>query len=413
MPPERRRVLFVDDEPELLNGLRVTLRRERARWDMRFAASGRDALRELSEAPADVVMTDMRMPEMDGATLLMHVRTVQPQCLRIVLSGQADEIATLRALPYAHQWLSKPCTRDEVVNVIDRACHMRDLITSPEVQAVVGGISALPALPAAYRSLLELLSDPGVVLDRVAGAIEDDPALSAKVLQLANSAFFGVRRQLSSVRDATSVLGLSTLSRLVLATEVFSGLGAEPDALDLQDFQKHALLTARLAGRIAGDVRRAEVASTAGLLHDVGLLVMAAHLPRAYRELCREKGVGDPAVERMVVGTTHARIGAALLGAWGLPNEVLEAVAFHHDPARLQATGVGTATGASTLDTALVVHVASALASEARDFDSPHRQSVDTALLEARGVAGSLPEWRRWLEEELARGSGGGAERAA
>lgn len=105
----RKRVLFVDDEQEVLEGLRNLLRRNRHEWDMVFALGGYEALAELSRGTVDVVVTDMRMPGMDGAQLLAQVKTVSPSTARLVLSGHAEKEAILRALPVAHQFLSKPC----------------------------------------------------------------------------------------------------------------------------------------------------------------------------------------------------------------------------------------------------------------------------------------------------------------
>src|SRR6266545_6839404 len=105
----KKRILFVDDEPAILKGLQNLLFRDRPRWEMVFANSGELAVRELAKAPFDVVVSDIRMPGMDGATLLNHVKDRYPTTARIMLSGHAEREAIVRALPALQQLLSKPC----------------------------------------------------------------------------------------------------------------------------------------------------------------------------------------------------------------------------------------------------------------------------------------------------------------
>ena len=389
MPHDKRRILFVDDQEQVLQGLRASLRRERRRWDMRFASSGEAALEELAREPADVVVSDMRMPGMDGASLLLHVRALLPDCLRIILSGQADEESTLRALPYTHQWMAKPTGREQIVSVIDRACAMRDLLGSEDVQAVVGGISSLPSPPEVYERVLKTLEHPSVDLARVVEVIESDPALSAKVLQMANSAFFGLGETLGTVHEATKALGFSTLSRLVLAGE-FIQRDVEDKSFDMLQFRLHTTLSGRLAGRIAKATDSSELATTASLLHDVGRLILASHPTALAREVLGCPALVDLEQERERLGTTHAEIGAVLLGNWGLPTEIVEAVAFHHEPARANSAG---------LSTTLVVHTASTLAWEQVAPDHPY--TLDVGLIEESGWEDQLDTWRSWAREEL------------
>jgi DNA-binding NtrC family response regulator len=103
------RILFVDDDQDILAGLRNRLRAQRSRWDMVFVQSGYEALEELELASFDVVVSDMRMPLMDGAELLAQVKDRHPDVARIVLSGDAERDAVQRALPIVHQFLTKPC----------------------------------------------------------------------------------------------------------------------------------------------------------------------------------------------------------------------------------------------------------------------------------------------------------------
>jgi YesN/AraC family two-component response regulator len=114
-----RRVLFVDDDQYILDGLQNLLRKQRSRWDMCFALGGAAALELFAAAPFDVIVSDMRMPGMDGAELLAHVRERYPAARRIVLSGYAEPAAVQRALEVAHQFLSKPCRAPDLIDAID------------------------------------------------------------------------------------------------------------------------------------------------------------------------------------------------------------------------------------------------------------------------------------------------------
>ena len=147
-----RRILFVDDEPRILEGLRRMLHGERDHWDLRFAGSGAAALAELAREPADVVVTDMRMPGMDGAELLARVATVAPDAIRIVLSGQTDDLASTRTVPVAHQFLTKPCQAQVLREVVERACALRELLASPGLRRLIKTVDTLPSVPAKVKA---------------------------------------------------------------------------------------------------------------------------------------------------------------------------------------------------------------------------------------------------------------------
>ena len=148
-----KRVLFVDDEQQVLDGLRDLLRRQRKHWDMTFASDAQKAMQLMADKPYDVVVSDMRMPGTDGATLLAHVKQHHPEAARIILSGQADRESVLRALPAAHQFLSKPCDADALRTVIERACTLQQMLSDPAIRTLVGGLDHLPSAPQTYFDL--------------------------------------------------------------------------------------------------------------------------------------------------------------------------------------------------------------------------------------------------------------------
>jgi HD-like signal output (HDOD) protein len=191
-------------------------------------------------------------------------------------------------------------------------------------------------VPSTYTELARLAQDPKADSAGFAKVIELDAAVCAKVLQLVNSAYFGLGQKIVSVRAAVTYLGVETIKSLVLGSTSFSDKaisevrGFSPDRL-----QQHSLLTALLAKKIVSNPALADAAFTAGLLHHIGALVLIHAAPPDYtRALERKKQLkGDSATaEREIFGVTHAEVGAYLLGLWGIPFPIVEAVAFHHRP---------------------------------------------------------------------------------
>jgi putative nucleotidyltransferase with HDIG domain len=395
---ERKRILFVDDEAQVLGGLQDLLRKQRRNWEMVFALGGDVALEELRKAPFDVVVSDMRMPGMDGAELLRRVQQEYPIVARIVLSGYAERDAMVRALPVAHQFLSKPCDAEELRVVIDRACGLQALLHDAATRKLVGKLDKLPSVPQCYLELTRAVTNPEGGLGVVANIVERDPAMSAKVLQLVNSGYFGLGQRVTSVQRAVIYLGIDLIQGLALTAEVFSTIAVPTvEGFSLDQVQEHSFLTARLAKRLVSDPKRAEEAFAAAIVHDIGKMILALVLPERYAEViavARSRNVPTFEVEAELLGVTHAEVGAYLLGAWGLPMSIVEAVAYHHAPRRLCATAK---------DVLAAVHVADALVTIAGTSDRTltEAQLLDVAFLEEAQLAGSLPHWRELVAAEL------------
>lgn len=393
------RIIFVDDETRVLDGIRRFLYPMRDVWHMSFAGSGSQALEIMSRDPFDVIVTDVRMPGMDGTELLAHVRELHPGVVRIVLSGQSDRDLTLKAAVSAHQYLSKPCDADSLKVTIARAVALKATFTDPSLQVLVSGAGTLPSIPSVYVELMKKLEDPdGCALD-VANAIAKDPAMTAKILQLSNSAFFGLRRRISDPRDAVLYLGLDTLKSLALSVKAFSQFTVTPlSRFSIEDLGKHTILTGIMARKIAiaEGLSKQEVEDSfmAGLLHDIGKLVLVTAAPEKYEKAMRfseSNAVPRRDAEQEVFGTTHSEIGTYLLWLWGLPDSVVEAVAYHHAPGSCPATRLGPLTA---------VHVANVLAREhdAAIAGAP-LPGLDMEYLNRLGLAGRVPIWRTLIEQ--------------
>lgn len=386
-----KRILFVDDDVNILEGLRRLMRSRRHEWEMEFASGGIEAVRLVDAQAFDVVVTDMRMPVVDGATLLRHVQRQHPQAIRIVLSGHTEVEAALRAAPVAHQFLLKPCDPTLLREAIERACNLQGLLGCPEVRRAVASIGSLPSVPEIHAHVTEALSRNPVDLDDVARFVERDVAMTAKALQLVNSAFFGLPRRVTSVRDAVNLLGTNMLKHLVLSVEVMGTMiSPYPDQAEADRVHRHALLVGSIAMRILKDHDRvaSEDAYVAGLLHDIGGLVLRSQLGETYAQVREESlrtGTPQHEVEVKYFGASHAEVGGYLLGVWGLPYPVVEAVAYHHTPHLAPATAFG------VLD---AVYVSEALAElVSRDAGMDAVPKVSAELLMKKGMTHKLPEW--------------------
>jgi HD-like signal output (HDOD) protein len=393
-----KRILFVDDESNVLDGIRRMLRADRARWDMHFAVGGEAALRACEAGAFDVVVSDMRMPGMDGATLLGHIRDRYPSTARLILSGYAETALATRTVSLAHSFLAKPCDASALQSAIARVCAQQDMLCTPELRRIVGTVGELPSLSTTYIHLRQAVSDPSTSISQVACIIQQDVAMSAKVLQLSNSAFFGVAQRVTSLSSAVSYLGMETIKNLALASEAFRVFvpGSHVPRSVCESMQLHALRTSAIVGTLPLDRKTRDIATMAALLHDIGRLFLASSMPDEFCSvlaLSSERGCKPFEAEEELLGTSHAEIGAYLLALWGLPNLAVEAIAHHHHLTRIPHSG---------LDCAAAVYVANLLAHEMDDHPKGlaglELEESDRACLETLGVLSRFAEFR-----ELAR----------
>ena len=391
-----KRILFVDDEPPVLDGLQNLLRKNRRKWEMSFTASGEAALALLQTQSFDVLVSDMRMSGVDGAQLLRYAKEHHPKTVRIILSGYTEIKAALQAMPVAHQFLSKPCDAQELENVVDRACMVQALLddTDGNLRQVIGRIDQLPSIPRVYHALMQAFAEDKAGIDDIARLLKQDMAICAKLLQVVNSAFFRLARRITSIEEAARYLGFTMIRNLVLTIEVFQS-AQPPHGLSLEALQDHALRVAALARRLCSDKSQADDAFMAGLLHDIGRLIIATEMPDRLKQtlqLATQEQIAPYQAEYQILGVSHAEIGAYLLGLWGLPYPIIEAAANHHQPQRVPQRG---------FDVLAAVYLANLLVQELAPYHPPGSQSLDWAYLESLGVTpAQLVEWRDLASEQ-------------
>ena len=333
-----RNILFVDDNPKVLQRFKEMLQPLRQEWKIEFVSSGNEALKSF-----DVVVADMDMPDMDGVKLLDIVMERFPESVRVIISEQSDKETMLRSARIAHQFLKKSCSLETMKYAIEHACKPRDILRDKMLRKIVTGIKDLPSLPDLYGLIVKEMQSPEASLKKVGYIISQDVSMSAKILQLVNSAYFGLPRKITDPQQASVFLGTDTLKALILSIHVFSSFaeGVELYGLSLAEMWRHSMTVGRLASSIVSSelVEReiVEEALVAGILHDIGKLVMLK-IPEQYRqirEFIGESGSGFVEAEYAVMKTSHAELGAYLLGLWGIPDNIVVTVAFHHRPSKL------------------------------------------------------------------------------
>jgi HD-like signal output (HDOD) protein len=389
--PKLKRILFVDDEPHMLASLRRSLRTQRGTWEMCFAGSGEEALELAANTPFDAVVSDMQMPHMDGAELLRRLANRHPNTIRLVLSGQSDEAAIMKLVGTAHQFLTKPCDVGTLKDVLARAFALQNLLSDEPLQSLVKQLVSLPTMPRIYESLNRELRNPCTSIRDIGRIIAADPPMTAKLLQVVNSAFFGVGRHITNPEDAANLLGTDTLKGLLLTAGVFRQFESSCKAADaafMERLWQHNLLVGQLARNIAAAEdcprRVADDAMAAGLLHEIGILVLAFQAPKTWRrikELAESDGLDLRQAELSITGTSHEAIGAYLLGLWGLPSSTVEAVAFNHTPGDAPT---------QEFNALIAVHVADAL------LCPP--QPIDESCLRQLGLQHRVAAWRGLAE---------------
>jgi putative nucleotidyltransferase with HDIG domain len=397
---DRIRILFVDDEVRILEGLARMFRPQRQEWEMFTANGGSAALELLARQTVDVVVSDMRMPGIDGAELLRRVRDMQPDTVRIVLSGQSEHETAMRTVGPCHHYLSKPCDPALLIAIVRRSCALRRRLADPAIQARMTLLPAdLPSLPALYLRLVEELHQPDPSMPRLTAIIEQDVGMAGRLLQAVNSPAFGLERRVVGISDAVALAGIDALRSLLLAIHLLdhchqNRLGALGERL-----WRHSLATARLANAIAKSEHSPSgvisAAYTAGLLHDCGKLILMAGDTERYGSILaglQPTGRSLLEIEQETYGVGHDRIGGWLLNRWMLPDTVVEAVTFHHVPGELEGTD---------FPVAGMVHVADALVA---DEGADVQPRLEAAYLTNRGRAEQLAAW-----QALAQAGGGRA----
>lgn len=383
---EELRVLLVDDQPQVLSGLKRNLRMEQEDWNVDTAGGGDEALELLSRKTFDIVVSDLRMPGMSGATFLYETRERHPEVLRFVLSGYADQDLMLKASGVAHRYLTKPCETEDLINAIKQVYSTQALIQNETVIRIVNSTCDLHADVSPIQKLIELTEDPESDMAALGGLVEQHPSVHASLLHIANSSFFGGGSRIETMHDALQVLGME-LTRSIAVHEL------SKQSFNLSDkgmrcaarILKHCVEVSRMAMRLKGDLADRTVKKrlvSAAMLHDLGKVLLLSFDEETFIATCARSLQEKRAavfVERETFGCDHAAIAAYLFDLWGLPEQIVRCIAWHHEPELLA--------GEHRKSDAALLHIANYLAHRRDSNHYCHYERVSDALLERMEIS--------------------------
>lgn len=397
-----KNILFIGPEQPLWQEFREHTRRPDSIWSAEFVHSQLNALSLVHRAAFDAVVADVQGSDTSGLDLLDEVQRLQPGSFRLILSDFADTESTLRCMGRGHHHLSKPCDVSTLLNALAQESTLRTWLPNGKARALLAQMRQIPSPPSIYFQILAELRSADASVDRVGTILSQDLAITAKLLQLANSAVFGLQLQVLQATEAVAYVGLETTKSLVLLAHSFATF----DRVRLAGFSverlwRHSVLAGRFAKRIAeeedGRPEVCDQAFTAGLLHDVGKLLFAANLPKEYGQvlaLAKQENCALHEAEAKVLGAAHAEVGGCLLGTWGLPRPIVEAVALHHVPNRLTTTEFTPLTA---------THAADVVSQEVTDEKSGTSEpGLDEDYLLKLGLSDRPARWRTLCQECLA-----------
>jgi len=389
-PPEPTpRLLVVDVAGDTRAVVAEALAPLQPAWEVRTVRGADAGLTHLESGSCDLLLADTNAAMADGTRLMDTVAARWPATVRVGLVDGSSRAGAVHEASICHQMVELPVDAEHLRDVLQRAAGLGVLVKDPALRALVGAVGHLPSIPAVYAELCALLEDPDAPVAKLTALLECDAALVAKLQQLVNSAFFGRGQHVKRLDQTVQLLGMTVLRSVVLTHAVYSQCGPVVE-LELAEEQAHSLRVAVTARRLVGS-SDADAAFMAGLLHDVGKLVLAMQAPQMLADDRREavaQRTSLHAVEQRRRGATHAEIGGYLMGLWNLAPVVVEAVAFHHAPARAPA---------GQRPVLAAVHVANVLDSVQRG-DACAIAELDAEYLAAQGLPPSLDDWRMLLE---------------
>jgi len=386
-----KHILFVDDEARVRESLQRQLRPLADSWQLTFVASGQEALAALDRGGIDVLVTDLGMPGMTGPELLKIAMDRHPKVARLVLAPPSDQPYMMTCAAATHQFLNRPCDPELLRTAIQRACDVEASLRREQIGRLVARMDRLPSLPDLYVELVDKMADPECGIDDIAIIVARDISMTARILKLVNSAFFGLRQQVASPSEAVNYLGLDTIKALVLSINAFAQFEKVPlGAISLEALWNHSLMTAGCAKLVVeiegGNARLLDEAFVSGMLHDTGKLALAANFPKEYTRVAADAAKapgGLLAAEEAVFGATHAEVGGYMLGLWGLPGPIVDAVTWHHAPCACLEPHFGPLT---------CVHVGDVWA---HDGSGEASAPIDKGYIDRIGMTNRMPEWHR------------------
>jgi putative nucleotidyltransferase with HDIG domain len=362
---------------------------------MMFARTSEEALVALDEVELDAVVSNLSISGMTGTELLHEVRERRPTVWRFLRAEPREAHETAHWAGAADQMIEAPSGAEAIQSRLSQAFKNGFWRPSNVAQDLLATCPQLPSPPKMYHRMLQMIASPNVSLEKIGALIEEDPAMSAKILRLVNSAIFALQLNVTRASEAVMYLGLETTKAMILMAHTVSSFGAvERARFPIDRLLKHSFVTARFARWIARvEMPRGQTADnafTGGLLHDIGKLLLAANHGEAYArciEFARKENKPMRQAEKEFFGVDHADLGGCLLASWGLPQAIVEAVALHHTPAWFSESNSFNATTA--------VHAANVFAQEEHPVaEGLQASAVNKNYLQSGGFFDHIDSWR-------------------
>lgn len=399
-----KQILILEPNKDARDGIRQMMEAGGTGWEVSYVAGGHEVLALLDAGKTfDVLVSELTLLDMDGVEFLTQVKESAPEMVRITLTATQDSDALLKASTLTHQFLSKPCQPHDLRVLILRCFGLREHLKASKLRQRLHDIGGLPSLPILYQEIVKEMHSPDPSVRRVAEIIEKDVGMSAKVLQVVNSAGVGLTNPVSNIAYAASLLGLDKLRTMVLVAEMYSMIEnkAMPKGFSAEALWEHSLMVGEFAKKIAkeeiDDASIVDDSFMAGLLHDIGLVILAANLPVELGEavaLARKEKISLFKAEKEVLEATHAEVGGYLVELWGLPDPIAIAITFHNLPIAVPEDNYPSGLPEHGFTPLTAVHVANYFCEDEEKVQYGFSKvEVDTAHLEMLGFTEKLSAW--------------------
>ncbi|RVU32463.1 MULTISPECIES: HDOD domain-containing protein [Neptunomonas] len=353
-------------------------------------------IEQVAHSQVDAVFVCKSLKGLIEIDLFRRLQEISPTTLRFQLGTSIESPRSLaQKLELTHRIFERPDDVSQVVGTVNYLLKISRLTSRSKLRQFLSKENDIASAPKVYHDLNIELNAEATHASRIAAIIEQDPALTAKIIKVANSPFFGLPRPISQIPEAISIIGIRKLRALVVSSYIYGHFPPHPKwgHFSFEDMNARAILVARLAMDIAKEARApkiiAEQAYLAGLLHNIGIIIMASQAPGLYQkalQLAAHENMPLHAAERKVAGFYHGEIGATLMAMWNIPPRAVEAILLHSIPKLSEERGFQPLTA---------VHVADALIpAKMGNTNLPINSQLSEAYLEQAGVRQDLHRWR-------------------
>ena len=391
----KRKILFLDSNRDNLNSIQAYFKNMSQAFCLYFVDDINDAYDILDSHEIEVLVSSLNIDDFDGIGFFVGIKHRYPEVIRILLADPIDKNLSYKLIEVAHQYIRKPVNKEKLKLILFEALSFKDIMTDETVLEIINDMDRIPSLPTIYSKIVEKLWANDSSIDELADLISQDIGMSSKILQLVNSAFLGMPKTISSIREAVSYMGLNSIRTLVLMINVFSSADKKLlKTMKLEGIWGHSFMVADYAQKIATDYglckECCETCFTAGLLHSTGRVVMALNFPEKYRQVAEHLHAGDNSqtisdVEREYFGADHCEIGGYLLGIWGVPHSITNAVLYHNQPS---------STYNEAVNPLIAVHIANVFAHNQVDSLYQAPVKLDQVIVDELELADKIKRWQ-------------------